>query len=169
MENKETELFDYSKPVKLIRTFISRRRNKYGPAIYPPHSLPQEAYTTYFCEPNISKELSAEPVAKPEPESVTRDSKGNMTIKPNKSSSTEEVTIKAETPKDAEVTKPLNVNEASQVELEGLVGVGKTIAKKVVELREASPFIDYADLNGRVPLPFGGKWSNYELTFLSDN
>jgi DNA uptake protein ComE-like DNA-binding protein len=169
MEN-EKELFDLAKPVKLIRTFISRRRNKYGPAIYDPNKLPKEAYTTYYCEPNAgANNLSTAAKPTPPKPTVTRDENDNVTINPNTSNSIEDVEIKAERNKDATPTKPININEANREQLEGLTGIGKTVAKKVLDLRENSPFIDYADLNVRIPLPFGGKWSSYELTFSEDN
>ncbi len=45
---------------------------------------------------------------------------------------------------------PLEVNSASQAQLESLPGVGPALAGRVLNAREAGPFADWADLRARV-------------------
>lgn len=163
----DENLFDLNKPVKLIRPFVSRRRNKYSPTVYRPNELPLEAYTTYYCEPNKSKDIEEDkpqPSVNKEKEAVTRKKNGDVVISPNQNDSYNTRVIEPQSGVEP-VKHNLNINYASAQELESLVGVGPGIASKVIEYREQSPFIDYTDLNGRISLPFGAKWENYDLVF----
>lgn len=59
----------------------------------------------------------------------------------------------------------LNINEATRKQIVDLEGIGYSTAKKVIELRELSPFANYSDLNERVPLAFGRDWKDFNLEF----
>lgn len=162
----DLDLFDLTKPIKLIRAYVSPSRNKYNPGVYRPNELPQGAYKTLYCEPNRSKEVKesvTESSVKREKTGVTRDKNGNIRIKPHEDGY--DTRIISPQSSEIPVASKLNVNQASAAELEALNGIGPSIASKVLEYREQSAFIDFADLNARISLPFGGKWENYELSF----
>lgn len=44
----------------------------------------------------------------------------------------------------------LDANTATQVELEGIRGVGPALASRIIEARRAQPFVDLDDLKARV-------------------
>jgi competence protein ComEA len=45
----------------------------------------------------------------------------------------------------------LEINTASQAELEQLRGIGVTLAERMLDERAKAPFADWADLRARVP------------------
>jgi DNA uptake protein ComE-like DNA-binding protein len=61
--------------------------------------------------------------------------------------------------------KGLNINEATRKEITDLEGIGGSTAKKVIDLREIAPFVNYSDLNERVALAFGRDWKDFNLEF----
>jgi len=44
----------------------------------------------------------------------------------------------------------VDVNKASQAELEAVKGIGPTMSTKIVDARKAGPFADWSDLQSRV-------------------
>jgi competence protein ComEA len=53
-------------------------------------------------------------------------------------------------PLAAGATAPLELNKASQAQLESLSGVGPELAERMLKAREAKPFDNWADLRRRV-------------------
>lgn len=162
-------------PVRLMRIYISRSGNTYFPGVYLPGELPEAAYNSYYVapegpavEPKMLKEASVEVTPSTGKFEVTEiqstTSPGLVENLHIKTQPQKDIRIKAETYK-AQEAPPVKINEALQEELEALKGVGKLTAKKIVELREASAFIDYEDLNARAPLSFGKNWTAFNISF----
>ena len=148
------------------------------PGIYKPGELPKSAYNTYYVtaleateaiivkesiKPGISEKDIQNGAFKVE-EMIHRDS--------SISGVTEEISINKPQPKNIKqkISKPtvlpaLRINEAEDAELMALRGVAKATATKIIELREQSGFIDYDDLNARVPLPFSKNWTAFDISF----
>lgn len=70
------------------------------------------------------------------------------------------VTEAPETTEQQEQPVKLNINTATLEEIEALPKVGAKTAKKVVALREESPFTSLEDLDSRATLPFGKSWTS---------
>lgn len=150
MSSLNTEL-----PVRLIRMYVSKGGNCFNPGVYKPGELPKAAYTSYYCVQD-SPEVIVEKV----PLEPKRDL--NIDLTPPNEQVTE---IKAEQYKVASNRK-VKINNLSKEEIaDNLKGIGRGTATKVIEYREQSPFVDYNDLNARVPLPFGRNWNDYALNF----
>lgn len=162
-------------PVKLIRTYCGKSGNIYFPGIYVPGTLPAKAYNSYYvvpAGPAIEKQTAVNPIkdkeisnGKFETEALTRNSGGaalseEIEIKPQPL----DKKIKAKVVKAVEAPA-IKINEIDEDALVALPSVGKVTASKILELREASAFIDYEDLNARVPLPFGKDWTAFDVNF----
>ncbi|MDI4631854.1 DUF655 domain-containing protein [Pelomonas sp. V22] len=50
----------------------------------------------------------------------------------------------------ASAAKPLELNQATQAQLESLAGVGPDLAERLLKARDARPFESWADLRRRV-------------------
>lgn len=162
-------------PVKLIRTFCTKTGNIYFPGVYAPGVLPDKAYNSFYMTttgPAVVSTAKQQAFTdstisngKFEVQGVDRHTGGpglKEEVEINKSPTTK--TLKPKISK-AEEVPAININTASEEELIALPTVGKVTAKKVIELREASPFIDYTDLNSRAPLPFSRDWTGFDLKF----
>lgn len=165
MSEQEITTYDKGSVVKLFKVVVTREGNLLNPGIYGPFNpLPEKYMTAEYVE---LVEGQAKPKVKLSPEDsqlqATRDE-----LKPK------DLTIKAKDDQSYEVkaqeVQPdyipaLNINEANVDQLVALNGIGKNIAKKVIELRELFPFSNHSELNERVPLAFGRNWSDYSLEF----
>jgi hypothetical protein len=162
-------------PVRLIRTYCSKGGNIYFPGIYEPSTLPEKAYNNYYvipAGPAIEKEELIHPVQDATIKNGSFEVEALTRIQPTPSLA-EEINIKpAPTVKNikAKIAKaveapPIKINEIDEKDLVSLPSIGKGTASKIKELREASPFIDYTDLNARVPLPFAKDWTAFNISF----
>ncbi len=73
--------------------------------------------------------------------------------------------IKAPSSSENKIIKPININTATQAELEALPGVGKKLAQKIILMRQQQKFTSPQDLE-RVPgvsARMLGKWEGYVI------
>ena len=56
--------------------------------------------------------------------------------------------------------KHIDVNNDSEDNISKIKYVGKALAKKAIAERKLSPFINYVDMDTRVPLSFNRKWQD---------
>lgn len=166
-------------PVKLMRIYPGKTGNIYMPGIYKPGELPKSAYNTYYVTPVAVVETPSKIQAMEEGDMQNGAFKvEDMAKRQEGSTVVEELEIKQ--PKAAnrvndkhlksKIVKPVKapavkINSAEKSELVALNGVAKATARKIIELREASGFIDYEDLNARVPLPFNKDWTAFDIDF----
>lgn len=162
-------------PVKLIRTYCGKSGNIYFPGIYAPGTLPPKAYNNYYVVPSgpaIVSTVKENPLKESTIKNGAFDVEG-LTRHPGGPGLTEEIEINTQ-PLDkkvvSKITKaveapPIEINTIGEQDLINLPTVGKVTAKKILELREASPFVDYVDLNARVALPFGKDWTAFNIKF----
>jgi phosphatidylserine/phosphatidylglycerophosphate/cardiolipin synthase-like enzyme len=71
--------------------------------------------------------------------------------------------ITSPTSNDNQITQPININTATQAELEALPGVGKKLAQRIIITRQQQKFTSLQDLE-RVPgvsARMAAKWSGY--------
>ena len=160
----------------LIKTYITKDGNIYYPGEYNASDpLPEEicqdpSYVKGVVEQFV-KAQKPEPVAEAvsvveskssfEPETKTPGLSGETILNKRVEATETEIKPQVSVPKVASI----NINSASYEEIVALKGVGKSIANKVLEYREASPFVNYTDLTERVPLSFGNNWEKFELEF----
>ena len=164
-------------PVQLLRIFHGKTGNVYMPGIYQPGTLPTTAYNNYYVTPVVAVVTENLTAASDTAEIKNGSFKVEDVIKRenNTPGVTEEVSINKQLrPEDkhikAKIEKPLvlpplDINNATHEELVALNGVGKATADKIISLREESGFIDYEDLDGRVPLPLGRDWTAFNISF----
>ena len=165
-------------PVKLIRIYPGKTGNLYMPGIYKPGELPKAAYNTYYVTVLEAEEAIIVKEDKPRAMSENNIKNGSFEVEElvkrdtNAVGVTEEISINKPQPKNMKqkIAKPvklaaLKINSAEKPALVALNGVAKSTANKILELREQSGFIDYADLNARVPLPFGKDWTAFDISF----
>ncbi len=164
-------------PVRLLRIYPGKTGNIYMPGVYKPGELPKAAYNSYYVAPVAVVEKPAMKTAMEESNLNNGKLKvEDMATRTEGTSLTEDIEIKNPrvNPDDkhlkAKVVKPvvapaIKINEADKKSLIALNGVAKSTASKIIELREQSGFIDYEDLNGRVPLPFGKDWTAFNVDF----
>lgn len=163
-------------PVKLLRIYHGKTGNVYMPGNYEPGQLPLAAYNTFYVTPLVAITRELGPV-------VMEDSNINngsfkvedLVEKKESPGVTEEISINRQVKNNDKHIKPtihkvvkapaVKINSADTETLINLNGVGKATARKVLELREQSGFIDYEDLNGRVPLAVGKDWTAYNIDF----
>lgn len=163
----------------LIKTYITKEGNIYYPGEYnASNPLPEEicqdpSYVKLQVEDYV-KAQKPEPVQEAvsvvehkssfEPEAKTPGLAGETTL--NKRVENTETEIKPQV--SVLKVQSININSANYEQIVALKGVGKNIANKIIEYREASPFVNYTDLTERVPLSFGNNWEKFELTFEAD-
>jgi DNA uptake protein ComE-like DNA-binding protein len=160
----------------LIKTYITKDGNIYYPGAYnASNPLPEEiCHDPSYVKGAVDQFVASqkpEPVAEVksvvenkssfEPETKTPGLAGETII--NKRVESTETEIKPQV--SVLKVESLNINSASYEEIVALKGVGKSIANKIIEYREASPFVNYTDLTERVPLSFGNNWEKFELEF----
>lgn len=154
----------------LLKTYITKDGNIYYPGEYDASNpLPSEIIDNpIYVKPSVQEFVAEQkPKAVEEHISVNKqetkvdEKTGNLDI--NKTTKDSDVEIKAVHSKE-KVTK-VKINEATFEEIQTLKGVGKVATNKVIEYRELAPFINYTDLNERVPLGFGNSWEKFELEF----
>lgn len=162
-------------PVKLIRTYCGRSGNIYFPGIYEPGTLPPKAYNSYYvvaAGPAIVPTVKENPIkdstinnGKFENNSINR-TDGGPGLKEEIEINTQP-TVKELKPKVVKAIEvpAIKINEIDEDSLIALPSIGKVTAKRILEFREASAFIDYEDLNARVPLPFGKDWTAFDISF----
>lgn len=180
---EQYQVYNIKDTVELFKIAVSKDGNLRYPGIYgPANPLEDELRNSDNCR------LLSEGKVGPEEEKVEEltnselklnDSKENnkninseLDIK-NLNPSTakvEEVEIKPEHSKSSfesssEGTEAININKVKMQTLVDLDGIGKGTAKKVLEFREIAPFINYKDLNERVPLAFGRDWKDFYIKF----
>lgn len=164
--------------VRLLRIFPGRTGNIYMPGVYKPGELPKAAYNTYYCTPVNPSDLVEKVIP---PVIGDADLKNGsfkveeMVKREEVKGLTEEISINQQTKGHDKHLKPklvkpvkapaIKINSATKEELLALNGVSKSTANKIMNLRDASGFIDYVDLNGRCPLPFGKDWSAFNIEF----
>lgn len=154
----------------LLKTYITKDGNVYYPGEYDASNpLPAEILSNpIYVKPSV-QEFVAEQKPKAVEEHISvniqktkvDEATGNLEI--NKTSKASDVDIKVVHSKDKAIK--ININEANFQEIQSLRGVGKSAANKVIEYRQLAPFINYTDLNERVPLGFGNSWEKFELEF----
>ena len=153
---------DNTKPVKLLRIFRGKTGNVYQPREKPylPGELPLDAYTSYYV-------ISAEEEIKTSPVTANT-STDSFNTKPNPS----QTELKPSFVENKEVVaskgNKLPINQLGFEDLKSLPNIGSVTAQKIMDLREEAPFVNYDDLNTRVPLPFKKDWASYNLVFESD-
>lgn len=163
-------------PVNLLRIYVSKGGNLFMPGLYHPGELPAKAYNTYYVSPVVT-------VVKEEKTQVTGDASirnGSFAVEPIKRDQstqtvTENISINQKTRVGDKHIKPqihkpvkapaLKINQANEEELVALNGVGRKTAERIIEYREASAFIDYQDLEARIPLPLGREWTSFDISF----
>jgi transcriptional accessory protein Tex/SPT6 len=141
----------------LTKTFYSRTGNVYQAGEYAKNELPKEAFTSEY----ILEEGSKAPVEKPVENTSIFTSPKQIEINTKKDNITE-LKQKTSTIKESDA---ISINSATDFTLQKINGVGSSLAKKIIDMRSKSPFVDYADLEDRVPLGFGKVWTDFNINF----
>ena len=155
----------------LLKTYITKEGNVYYPGEYDASNpLPTEILDNPLYVKQTIQEFVAEQKPKPvdvltnlssKQETKIDEKTGDLEI--NKTVKESDVEIKATHSKEEAIK--LSINEATFEEIQALKGIGKAATNKVIEYRELAPFINYTDLNERVPLGFGNSWEKFNLEF----
>ena len=171
IENNNLDLtFITMSKIFLLKTYTTKDGNIYYPGEYDASNpLPFEILNNPLYVKQSVQEFVSEQKPKPVEEHISVNKQetkvdevtGNFEI--NKTTKESDVEIKAVHSK--EKVDKLKINEATFEQIQGLKGVGKVATNKVIEYRELAPFINYTDLNERVPLGFGNSWEKFEIEF----
>lgn len=159
--------------VKLNKVVVGKTGNIYYPGIYTQaNPLPEYLMTDENIMWVEGKEENAN-LARKENENTSATIKQSKNFAP-----IEELEIKNVNPPAVKVEEfeiksekvepqpsKLNINEAKIEDIVALDGIGKGTAKKVIAYRESSAFVNYSDLNERIPLAFGRDWKDFNLEF----
>lgn len=171
--------FTWDSTVKLFKIVTTKGGTLRYPGVYSKaNPLNKEFMNSDYCTLISGKEESVSKVSpslekETENESnstYTEDKNGsNLEIKNVNPVATkiEEVELKPKT-NDSSFepgTESIKINFTEIQPLIDLDGIGKGTAKKIMSLREMSPFISYEDLNTRVPLVFGRNWTDFNIDF----
>ena len=146
--------------VFLKKDYISKGGNFYGAGYYEQESLPE------VIRDNSDYVKITEVVVPKEPLVEN----GIRTITSDDGPRTREIKPIIGEPVKSDIVKEepfININKASEIELSSLKGIGRSTAKKVIELREVSPFVSFSDLEERVGLWGGRTWDSYNIKFES--
>lgn len=145
--------------IKLRVTVYSAYGACYPPGIYMENNIPSRYRKPEFITYLDTKEEEVTKV-----NSVFNPDNSDISIK-SAPLSEKDADIEIKPSVEAPQKKYLLINEVDLQTLIDLDGVGKATAQKIVDLRKEVPFLNYLDLQDRVHLSFGRKWTDYNIQF----
>jgi DNA uptake protein ComE-like DNA-binding protein len=164
----EIKRYSLDSVVQLNQAVVGRTGNMYYPGTYSKgRPLPAKFMTSEY----VTLVSGGQDLPQVDNRVVRKETHGGMeetVISPNKPA-VEEINLtdqaKILKEKDKEEIAGLNINTATKQDIIDLDGIGAGTAKKVLQLREIAPFVNYADLNERVGLAFGRDWKDFNIVF----
>jgi hypothetical protein len=162
----EIKRYSLDSVVQLNKAVIGRTGNMYYPGTYSKgRPLPAKFMTSEY----VTLVSGGQDLPQVDNRVVRKETHGGMeetVISPNKPAVEEtNLTDQAKILKEKEEIVGLNINTATKQDIIDLDGIGAGTAKKVLQLREIAPFVNYADLNERIGLAFGRDWKDFNIVF----